>query len=205
MNIANTTRAKSTNISPALVATFVLFLSLFTFFQSCKGPQQIQFKEAEVTFLTLDQAVALNKKAPRKILINMYTDWCGWCKKMDQETFTHPDIISYINENYYAVKFNGELNEFVTFKGRTYGFIQEGKKSYNQLTKEFLGDKMTYPALVFLDEKLNLIQGLGGYQKPEALEVILHYFGNNEHKKTPWEDYKNNYKKEEANQVETKE
>ena len=59
-----------------------------------------------VNWLTFEQASALAKTKPKKMLIDVYTDWCGWCKKMDATTFANPKIAAYVNQYFYAVKFN---------------------------------------------------------------------------------------------------
>ncbi|NJK95139.1 MAG: DUF255 domain-containing protein [Bacteroidales bacterium] len=80
------------------------------------GAAQAQLKiPAKVKWYTIEQVVELQKKEPKKILIDVYTDWCGWCKKMDAETFDHPIIAEYINKYYYPVKFNAESKEPVDF------------------------------------------------------------------------------------------
>ena len=61
-------------------------------------------EKPKIKWLTFEQAVELSQKEPRKILIDIYTDWCGWCKKMDAATYMHPKIVEYINTHYYAVK-----------------------------------------------------------------------------------------------------
>ena len=62
----------------------------------------------KIKWLTIEQAYALNQKEPRKMVIDVYTDWCGWCKVMDRETFSKPAIAEFVNKNYYAVKLNAE-------------------------------------------------------------------------------------------------
>ena len=62
--------------------------------------------ENTLTWISFEQAVELQKKEPRKILIDIYTDWCGWCKKMDKYTYTDQSVINNLNTKYYLVKFN---------------------------------------------------------------------------------------------------
>jgi len=63
-------------------------------------PQTTPASTAKIKWLDFEEAVALNSKKPKKIFIDMYTDWCGWCKKMDAATFINPVIVDYMNEHY---------------------------------------------------------------------------------------------------------
>ena len=58
----------------------------------------------QVRWVSFSEAVELSKKEPRKILIDIYTDWCGWCKKMDATTYGDGAVVEYINRHFYAVK-----------------------------------------------------------------------------------------------------
>ncbi|HCY80556.1 MAG TPA: thioredoxin family protein, partial [Xanthomarina gelatinilytica] len=71
-------------------------------------------------WVTLEEAVALQKKNPKKIMIDAYTNWCGPCKMLDKNTFKNKDVADYVNKHYYAVKFNAEGNETINFKGNTF-------------------------------------------------------------------------------------
>ena len=74
----------------------------------------------EINWISLDKALELQKTTPKKIFIDAYTVWCGPCKMLDRNTFKNKDVVDYINKNYYAVKFNAQGDEEVTYKGKTY-------------------------------------------------------------------------------------
>jgi len=71
--------------------------------------------QEKIEWMSLEQAIKKSGKQPKKIFMDMYTDWCGWCKKMDQTTFSDPVIAAYMNKHYYAVKFDAEGQDSVVF------------------------------------------------------------------------------------------
>lgn len=147
-------------------------------------------QEAEsVKWHTIEEAEALVKKEPRRIYIDMYTDWCGWCKVMDKKTFTDESVAEHLNTNFYAVKFDAEGKDSVVFNNKTYKFIPQGSRGYHELAAALMQGKMSYPTSVFLDEKLNLISPLPGYYPPEKLDPILDFIGNGHYKLTSYEQF----------------
>ena len=120
-------------------------------------------------------------------IIDCYTDWCGWCKRMDAATFQQPYIAAYLNANYYPVKFNAEQKTDINFKGKTYTFIDNGKRGYHELAAAITKGMLSYPTVAFLDEQMNVIQAIKGYKDPLDFEQIMTYFGGDFHKKMPWE------------------
>jgi thioredoxin-related protein len=150
---------------------------------------------AKIKWLDIEEAAAQNKKKPKKIFIDMYTDWCGWCKKMDAATFINPVIVDYMNENYYAVKFNAERKDTVTFNGKDYfNPNPSGTRSSHQLAQELLAGRMSYPSFVFLDETLKKVTTVPGYRKAPEFESILHYIGEDAYKTQKWEEFSVTFK-----------
>lgn len=149
----------------------------------------------EINWISFEEAVSKVEKQPKKIFIDMYTDWCGWCKKMDQSTFSDPIIIDYINQNFYAVKFDAERQDTVTFKGKDFVNANPGKKrSSHQLAQTLMSGKMSYPSYVFMDEDLKVITVVPGYFPPEKFEPVLHYFGKNAYQTTDWQSFNSRFK-----------
>ena len=130
------------------------------------------------------------KKEPRKIFIDVYTVWCGPCKMMMSQTFTDPKIIKYVNENFYAVKFNGEGNESITFNGQnfinnSYNPVNSSRRNgTHEFTKAIapVNGQIAYPTLVYLDERLQIIAPVQGYWKAEQLLPLLHFINEEVYK-----------------------
>lgn len=129
----------------------------------------------QVKWLTFEQAIELNKKEPRNIMIDMYTDWCGWCKVMDRETFSKPHIAKILNEQFYPVKFDAETKDTINFQGKAYINSGEGRRPPHQLAIGLLQGKMSYPSVVFINGQNQLLGAIPGFQKPEPMEAILDY------------------------------
>ncbi|MCC7246118.1 MAG: DUF255 domain-containing protein [Saprospiraceae bacterium] len=150
-------------------------------------------ENAVVNWMTLDQAIEKSKTEKRKIFIDVYTDWCGWCKHMDSTSFSQPAVANYLNEKFYAVKFNAEQTGDLNFQGKTWKYIKNGSRGYHELASHWLNNRLSFPTSVFLDENMNTIQPLAGYLDAAKLEAILHYFGTDSHRTTPWESYEKKY------------
>lgn len=129
----------------------------------------------------------------RKILLKVYTDWCTWCRRMEEQTFSAPHIATFINEKFYPVKFNAETKEDIVYKGKTYYYVKDGKRGHHELAATLLQGRMSYPTLVFIDEEGELIQCIVGFKTAEEFEMILAYFYGNYYKKKPWSAFKRDY------------
>ncbi len=139
----------------------------------------------EINWVTLEEAVELQKKEPRKIIMDVYTKWCGPCKALDKNTFHNKDVADYINAHYYAVKFDAEGNDEIVFKGKTYNNPNydpakaNRRNSSHQLSRAFA--VRSYPTLLFFDEEANLLPPIIGYKTPQQLELYLKMFKTNKH------------------------
>ena len=151
---------------------------------------------AQIKWLTWDEAQAKNQRAPKKFMVDVYTQWCGWCKKMDKATFEEPKISAYINKNYYPVKFDAETKTDINFKNKVFKYVRSGTSGYHELAAEITFGKLSYPTIVFLDENLNVIQPLTGYRDPESLDKIMKYFAEDYYKTMPWKKYEEIYRQQ---------
>ncbi len=147
-------------------------------------------KKTQINWMTMQEAVDANKTVPKKMFFDVYTDWCGWCKRMDATTFQNTQIVEYMNKNFYAVKFNAESNKEITINGKKY----TKKNRTHEFAVEMLQGKLSYPSFAIYDESKSNIGIVQGFKSAQDLEKILNYFGTNTHKKQSWVEYSKNFK-----------
>jgi thioredoxin-related protein len=180
----------------------VLFSLGVTLFFGCTAQPQNP-SGVSVKWYTIEEAVALNEKKPKKIIIDIYTDWCSWCKVMDQNTFSQPEIAEYLNSRYYPVKFNAESLNPINYKGKVFVNNNQGRRSPHELAISLLQGKMSYPSIAFmdensqpifyLDENQNPRISLPGYKTPEQMLPLLVFFGEDHYKTTSWAEFTKTY------------
>lgn len=138
--------------------------------------------QEEIKWYTLEDAIERNSKEPRKFMVDVYTDWCGWCKRMDATTFSDAAVAAYVNANFYPVKFNAEMKDSLTLGERTYYFIDNGRRGYHEVAAILTKGRLSYPTIVYLDEELRHIGVEPGYKTAAQLSDKLIYYKEEKYK-----------------------
>lgn len=178
----------------------VFVFALLVVMQAKAQQPEAATSAAPVKWMSFEEAVEKSKTEKRKIFIDVYTDWCGWCKVMDKNTFTDPQIAKLLNEKYYPVKFDAEQSGDITFRGTTFKFVPFGNKGAHQLAMALLNNQMSYPNFVFLDEEFRIVPifdnstSVPGYRKPEEFHIFLSFVAGDFFKKANVQEYQKEYK-----------
>lgn len=180
------------NISNAPKLFILAVLLVFTGFSSLQA-QEAALPGTKINWLTWEEAMEKMENEPRKVMIDVYTDWCGWCKKMDATTFHHPEIVQYVNENYHAVKLDAEQKADIVFNGQTFKFVANGRRGYHELAAQLMGGRMSYPTVVYLDESKSVLQAIPGFKGARDQDMILKFWGDNAYKEVKWETFSQGY------------
>lgn len=149
--------------------------------------------QEKINWLSFEDAIALNKKTPKPILIDVYTDWCGYCKKMDVTTYANETIIKALNDNFYAVKFDGEGKKDIIYKNHTFKFQKSGRNGYHQLSASLMDGKLSYPTTIVLSKTEEKLQSIPGYLDKKTFEKILGFFSEENYKTNNWKDFEKSF------------
>jgi thioredoxin-related protein len=174
---------------------FCLFLVFVCFSLQSQVHTPSAEEKSLVKWMTFNEALELNKKQPKPFLVDIYTDWCGWCKQMMRTTYSDPNLSSYINSWFYPVKFNAEGHDTIVYLGTTY--VNQGKepRSTHQLAIKFLGDRISYPSTIFIGNNFLFQLNTAGYLDNRQIEPILVYTVENIFRTTAYEEFKTHFQK----------
>ena len=147
---------------------------------SAIGQVPVKNKAEAIQWLDFEQALQLAKKEKKILLVDFYTDWCGWCKVMDRETYGNPKVIKYAREKMVMSKVNAESKQETSFKDQ--------KFTYQALAMA-LGVR-GYPATIFIDSNGELITSVPGFIRPDDFLPIAEFLAEGHYKSMNFEAYK---------------
>lgn len=119
----------------------------------------LHFGQERINWVSFTQLDSLLSIAPRETMIFMHTDWCSYCRKMEQEIFTKKDIIELINKHYYAVRLDAESIQEISFDQSIWQPKSKKKKAgrYHPLALQLLqGRNIVFPSILRLDKEFRL-------------------------------------------------
>jgi len=146
--------------------------------------------KAKINWLTWEEAQAKMAEEPKSMFGDMDTSWVGWCKKMDSSTFQDAKVIEYLNDNFYAVKFNAEQKEAITYQGFEFKFVNSGRRGYHQLAHSMLNGRMGYPAFVYFNQEMERIMISPGYKKVDQILPELEFAVSGKYREMDLEEFK---------------
>lgn len=151
-------------LSTILVATAILLIT------SCGQKEEYKKNtDGSLTWISIDEASKLQNTDQKLYFVDVYTSWCKWCKVMDQQTFTDPEVIKALEAQFHMVKFNAEQTEIVNWKGNEYIYKPGGRRGIHSLAPELLNGRLSYPSFAILDKDRNPIKIIVGFKRPQQL------------------------------------
>lgn len=139
--------------------------------------------QTAVLFAQNDFEDALKKAAAenKRVVVDVYTDWCGWCKKMDAEAYSNSEVKKLLEDNFVLVKLNAEGKNKLTYNG----------KQYTEEELSYYFEVFSFPTTIFLEPDGKLItfsydsypmKNVPGYIKTDEFKKLLIYFRDGKYK-----------------------
>lgn len=153
-------------------------------------PQAAETETSLVKWMSFEEAFKKSKDTSKPLIIDVYTDWCGWCKHMMKTTYSSPTIAQFINENFYPVKFDAETQDTIEYMGVKYFNPRKDKRSTHQLAIKLLNSSLSYPTTIFLsrDKKFNMLAA--GFLEENKIAPMLVYMNENVYQMAAYDDFK---------------
>lgn len=168
------------------------FIAVLIMLAIAQGSSAQGVARKDMAWISLAEAENAASNAPRPVLIDLYTDWCGWCKQMDKKTYKNEKVIRYLQDKYYSVKLDAETKQSMYWKGKEYKF--NGQYKTNEIALFFTGGQLSYPTTVIIPAPGEDPQPIPGYLEPKDLELIVKYFGDGAYKTENFPSYQKKFK-----------
>jgi thioredoxin-related protein len=133
---------------------------------------------------SFNDGLAEAQKSGKKVMVDVYTDWCSWCKKMDKDTYANNDVAQYLAKKFVSIKLNAEAGGKLTYRGQSY--------TEQQLAGAF--GVTGYPSILFLNSDGEPITVLPGYSDAQRFKVILTYIADEKYKSITFQQYLEQHK-----------
>jgi len=138
---------------------------------------------------SIDQAIQLASQEPRVLVIDVYTDWCGWCKRMDATTFSDPEVVELMNKHFYPVKLDAEGKDDIVIGDRTYKFVDNGRRGYHEIAAVVTGGRLSYPTISYVDAQGKVLEAAPGYKTADQFRVYLSFYAEGAYKSQTFDEF----------------
>jgi len=159
--------------------------------------------QEEIKWYSIEEAVQLARQEPRIIVIDVYTDWCGWCKRMEATTFSDPEVADMMNHDFYPVKLNAEGKEDIVIGDRTYKFVDNGRRGYHEMAAVVTRGRLSYPTISYVDASGKILEAAPGYKTPDQFRIYLAYYANGAYLTQTFDDFSAKYTAEAKSVIES--
>ena len=180
-------------IEPALVYTVENVYNTSSFDDFNEGFEKTFYDttaiKQKVKWHSFDEALKLQKKDKKKLLVFMHTTWCNACRVMYKTSFADSASYAYLSKKFYLVDFNVESNDSIQFNGNYFKGNLNNQAHFHQLALALTNNSLALPTTLIMDEQLKPIEAIPLYLNPSILNKIATFYGNDLYKTQQLKNY----------------
>jgi thioredoxin-related protein len=173
-----------------IIKRLTFFCSCFLILSYLKAQTE---KDGLVNWLSIKEAQQKNKEVQKPFIIDIYTDWCGWCKHMMKTTYSNAGIANYINSNFYPVKFDAETKDTIEYNGKIYKPTSKEPKTPHELAIKFLGTSLSYPSTMFVTNNFEYNLLSQGFIEDKKIEPLLIFMVENAWRNSVYDEFSKHF------------
>lgn len=153
-----------------------LIICFFVFLTVSQGYAQLPVE----SFESLEQKM---QQTPKPILVFVHTDWCIYCKNMENSTFINEEVLNTLKEYFYFVSLNAEETKPIHFLNHTFRFKPNGRKTgIHELATELatVNGQISYPTITLLNSNYEIIFQKQSFLNANQLLRVLNKITSND-------------------------
>jgi thioredoxin-related protein len=171
------------NLFSFMTILIVLIITSVSGFASGLSQSKQDIPNVELKWLTYDQALKKSEIENIPTLIYFYSNNCGWCRKLEDETFSNEQVKNLLNEDFAIVKINSSSSKMIMNEGKEISERQLSQKIYQVNAN---------PTIWFLNSNGERIAPLPGYAPAEDFIIVLRYIKGDYYKEYTFPEYLEN-------------
>jgi thioredoxin-related protein len=121
-----------------------------------------------LTWRAWDRGLEEARSTKRHVLVDVYTDWCGWCRRMEADVYSRPEVREYLARKFVLVKLDAEAADAASYEGRPF--------TSRSLAARFSVNG--YPTTIFLKPEGDHLINVPGYVPADRFLLVLRYIGD---------------------------
>lgn len=176
-----------------MLKNIIIFVIIFLFSLSCNAKESKKETTAvpkiqnnKINWYEFDTGILKSVQEKKYVVLDVYTDWCGYCKMMDKDTYNNKDVIMRMNKNFVGIKLNPEENKSLHFQNKLY------------LNRDFAAvlGITGFPTTIFFTPDSKIITSIPGFISASDFSDILDYISQKCYEKNvSFKDFIKNNKK----------
>lgn len=150
-------------------------------------------EDTVIHWIPAEEAEEAQRLEPKKIFVDVYANWCRWCRLSDSVVFRHSDVARFVNRYFHSVKFDAELQQSARFFGREFHSVHDSGNNYHELPAYLLDGNLSYPGFVFADENGEIIYRYNGYLSASNFETLLDFIASDAYLETDFQEFEKSF------------